>query len=216
MKLSCYSLFVLALLAFSSCQKGDAAKDDFKKLPGKDGTEQDGVSCFELVYPVTFTMPDGTEITMNDGEDWAGIKAWYEAHPDSKAKPVLQYPVEITSVKYDGVKVIQNEEEMAEAKKACSDTVSDEPIICDWDGSKVADPAVWEEHIVEPLVTSEECGDCIVSGVVKYVKINTDFAYVIYYGKGECDEWAWLVAQYGTSKKTEKCKFKLACSTEGN
>ena len=87
----------------------------------------------------------------------------------------------------------------------------DELKTCDLDGSKVADTAIWEEYIVEPLVTDEDCG-CIVEGVVKYVKIDTDFAYVIYYGKGECDAWAYLVSYYGDDdKKTEKCKFELVC-----
>ena len=103
---------------------------------------------------------------------------------------------------------------MLEAKKACDDGKGDDKDekVCAWDDSKVSDPAVWEKHIVEPLVTGEDCGDCIVSGVVKYSKINTDFAYVIYYGKGECDNWAYLVTHYDASgKKVEKCKIKLNC-----
>ncbi len=208
MKFSILTLAMLALFTFSSCEKGDTLKES-DKLEIKD-SDKDG--CFKLVYPVTYTMPDGSAITMNHADDWAAIKAWYEAHPDVKADPVLQYPVEITSPKFDGVKVIHNAEEMAEAKKACADG-TDELKICDWDGSKVSDPAVWEEHIVEPIVTSADCGDCIVSGVVKYVKINTDFAYVIYYGKGECDKWAYLVTYYGATsdKKEDKCKFKQDC-----
>jgi hypothetical protein len=97
------------------------------------------------------------------------------------------------------------------------DKDKNELTICDWDGSKVADTEIWEEYIVEPLVTSEACGSCIVEGIVKYVKINTDFAYVIYYGKGECDNWAYLVTYYdGESKKTEKCKFQLDCDPDSN
>ncbi len=208
MKFSIFTLAILALLTFSSCEKGDALKES-DKLEVKDSDKD---ACIALVYPVTYTMPDGSAITMNHADDWAAIKAWYEAHPDSKAKPELQYPVEITSPKFDGVQVINNEEEMAEAKKACADS-SDELKICDWDGSKVSDPAIWEEHIVEPIVTSADCGGCIVSGVVKYVKINTDFAYIIYYGKGECDKWAYLVTYYGATsdKKEDKCKFKQDC-----
>ena len=76
--------------------------------------------------------------------------------------------------------------------------------ICEWDGSKITNTDIWEEYILEELVTSDEC-DCIVGGVVKYHKIDTNFAYVIYYGKGECDGWAHLVTYYdGDNKKTEK------------
>ena len=77
--------------------------------------------CFELVYPVTYIMPDGTEITINSKDDKEGrlaIKAWYEAHPDCKEKHSLKYPVDI---KYkDGtIKTINNQEEMRRARMAC-------------------------------------------------------------------------------------------------
>ena len=86
--------------------------------------------------------------------------------------------------------------------------------ICEWDASKVADTEIWEEFIIEPLETSDDC-DCIVGGVVKYAKIDANFAYVIYYGKGECDGWAHLVTYYNAEdKKPKKCKFKTACNDE--
>jgi hypothetical protein len=61
-----------------------------------DGNKEDW-KCFELVFPVTFDMPDGSTITVqNDDEDgWAEIKSWYEANPDAEERPALQYPVVI-------------------------------------------------------------------------------------------------------------------------
>lgn len=83
--------------------------------------------------------------------------------------------------------------------------------ICTWDNTEVEDETVWEEYIIEPIVSAEGC-DCITDGVVKYVKTGTDFAYVIYYGKGECDQWAYLVTYHdGDDKKEEKCKFEMDC-----
>lgn len=89
--------------------------------------------------------------------------------------------------------------------------VDKEIATCEWDAAKVADATIWKEYLVEPLVTSEACG-CIVSGEVKYLKIGTDFAYVIYYGKGECDNTAYLVTY--DDKKEKKCKFTQEC--DGN
>jgi hypothetical protein len=79
--------------------------------------------CFRLVYPVTYILPDGTEVTIqsrNDREGWMEIKDWYKEHPDVKKRPALQYPVDI---KYkDGTVVtINNEEELIEAKEDCKD-----------------------------------------------------------------------------------------------
>ena len=37
--------------------------------------------CFELVYPVTFEMPDGSTLTVtsDDEEGWSNLKSWYIA-----------------------------------------------------------------------------------------------------------------------------------------
>ena len=105
-------------------------------------------------------------------------------------------------------------DKLKETKDWDSEKDMDDVGICEWDGSKVSDLEIWEEYIVEELVTNEECG-CIVEGVVKYVKIDTDFAFEIYYGKGECDNWAYLVTYYeGDDKKIKKCKFEMDCDDE--
>ncbi len=216
MKTSILSFLFLSFFVFSSCQKGDEIKDDeFKGSKDWDGKDKDddekGNKCFDLVYPVTYNMPDGSTATGDNEDDvWTAIKAWYEDHPDSAGKPTLQYPVDI--LWEDGTnETITDEGAMILAKKDCDDE-KDEDYICEWDGSKVADTDIWEEYIVEELVTSEDC-DCIVGGIVKYTKADSDFAFVIYYGKGECDGWAHLVTYYeGEDKKPKKCKFKTACN----
>jgi len=106
------SLFTFVL--FSSCEKLSPDKDDDKDDKGKDDK-----TCFKLVYPVTYEMPDGSEIEAADEQSmWTDIKAWYEAHPDSVEKPMLQYPVDI--VYEDGTTAgIADEAAMILAKKAC-------------------------------------------------------------------------------------------------
>ena len=216
MKFNFLSFLILTMLAFSACEKGDLAKEDSKADFIKDEKKESTDKCFDLTYPISYTMPDGSTVTGDDEEAVeSAVKAWYEAHPDSKEKPALVYPVEIVFA--DGTtKPIASEEEMELAKKDCEGDKEDELKVCEWDGSKVSDPDVWEEYIVEPLVTDEACGGCTVAGVVRYVKIDSDFAYEIYYGKGECDEWAYLVTYYDADdKKVEKCKFKLDCDPCG-
>jgi hypothetical protein len=75
--------------------------------------------CFKLVYPITWTMPDGSNITLTSGKDYDQLKQWYESHPDVKAKPVLIFPVEIIWPDKDIVKTINNNEELEAAKKDC-------------------------------------------------------------------------------------------------
>ena len=75
--------------------------------------------CFELVYPVVYTMPDGSEVT-GDNEDVinTALKAWYESNPNSKEKYELAYPVDVR-FKDGTIQTVNNEEEMIALKKDC-------------------------------------------------------------------------------------------------
>lgn len=80
--------------------------------------------CFELVFPVTYIMPDGSayEIISNEDESgWEELKEWYDLNPDSDQRPELQYPVDIiTWENEESVTItINNEEEMIAAKEEC-------------------------------------------------------------------------------------------------
>ena len=79
--------------------------------------------CFELVFPVTFIMPDGSTITVetDDNAGWQDIKDWYDANPDSEERPTLQFPVDITYETEDGdtTLTINNDEEMQYVKRRC-------------------------------------------------------------------------------------------------
>jgi len=74
--------------------------------------------CFDFVYPVTFFMPDGSTITIEDKEDWIEIKNWYRANPGVREKPDVQYPVDI-KWKDGSVITINNDDEMRRAYSAC-------------------------------------------------------------------------------------------------
>jgi hypothetical protein len=83
-------------------------------------TDKKAENCFELVLPVTFIMPDGSTIIVEDKDGYAELKAWYQDHPDVKEHLALQYPVDITYGEGKTV-TINNDEEMARAKAACGD-----------------------------------------------------------------------------------------------
>ena len=80
--------------------------------------------CFGLIYPVSFTMPDGSTITVetDDEEGWNELKDWYDDNPGyEEVMPEFQYPVGIIYRTEDGdsTVTINNEEEMLAAKNAC-------------------------------------------------------------------------------------------------
>jgi hypothetical protein len=101
-------------------------KVDWSRDEDFDGT------CFDLVYPVTYVMPDGSTIIVegDDEDGWSDLKDWYEENGDSEDKPELQYPVDIILETEEGSSTvtINNEEEMASAKRECH-SESEE----DWD-----------------------------------------------------------------------------------
>ncbi len=84
----------------------------------RDEDENDREQCFELVYPVTFIMPDRSTITIDNEEDWGGIRSWYEANPESEERPVLQYPVEIMFDEEEPL-MVDDEDEMRRVYAYC-------------------------------------------------------------------------------------------------
>jgi len=68
---------------------------------------------FEFVYPITFVMPDGSTITVEDKEGMMAVREWYKENPGSKEKPALQFPVNI--VMEDGTTLTINSQEEMDA-----------------------------------------------------------------------------------------------------
>ena len=61
----------------------------------------DSEDCFEYLYPVTFIMPDGSTITVQNEDGLLILHRWYEENSGYEEEPVLQYPVSV---------VLENEE----------------------------------------------------------------------------------------------------------
>ena len=95
--------------------------DDDRDDDDRDDDGRDIEECFDLVYPVTFVMPDGTEITGDTEEEvFTTIRDWQVNNDDFDEGPELQYPVDI--VFEDGsILTVNNDEEMREAYDNCSD-----------------------------------------------------------------------------------------------
>ena len=93
-------------------RNGDKDKSDWDR-----DNDKGDWKCFDLSLPVSYTMPDGSTITVSNEEDWDAIKDWYEANPDSEEKPELQFPV---NVEFDDETVtVNSEEELRELKQEC-------------------------------------------------------------------------------------------------
>lgn len=85
--------------------------------------ESKEIECFELVFPVTFIMPDGSTVTVETDDDagWQEVKDWYDANSDSEERPTLQFPVDITydTEEGDTTFTVNDDEEMEYLKREC-------------------------------------------------------------------------------------------------
>ena len=99
-----------------------AYQECYPKRDGEWSRDRDE-TCFYLVFPVTYVMPDGSTIsvTSDDEDGWSDLKNWYEENGDSEDKPELQYPVDIIVETEEGSSTvtINGEEEMAATKRGC-------------------------------------------------------------------------------------------------
>ena len=89
-----------------------------KKLNSTKDYDKRNDICFELVYPVSFIMPSGLNISISNDGDWEEIKTWYDNNFNSSQKPTLKYPVDIIFEAGNSL-TINNEEQMIEAKDNC-------------------------------------------------------------------------------------------------
>ncbi|PLX01744.1 MAG: hypothetical protein C0595_13630 [Marinilabiliales bacterium] len=94
----------------------------YDKGDGDKGDGSDKQRCFEFVYPVTYVLPDGTEVTIDskdDEEGWNEIKDWYINHPDVAQKPALQFPVDI-KFKDGTIKTINSNQQLRRVFRMCN------------------------------------------------------------------------------------------------
>ena len=68
--------------------------------------------------PVTFTMPDASEITVNERADFRLIRQWHIANPTVNEKASLNFPVTII-YKDASTAIITDEAALIAAKVAC-------------------------------------------------------------------------------------------------
>ena len=79
--------------------------------------------CFQYVLPVTFLMPDGSTITVEDEEGWYSLRVWYEDNRGYEEEPSIQYPIDISQETEEGsiTVTLTSGEEMEEVYSECYD-----------------------------------------------------------------------------------------------
>ena len=82
-----------------------AAKEECREMWGEESDGDDGAACYAFVYPISYTMPDGSVIEITTDEDesgWMAIREYYQSNPSEESEPSLQYPVDVIFRTEDG------------------------------------------------------------------------------------------------------------------
>lgn len=80
--------------------------------------------CFEFEYPISFTMPDGSVLTIESKEGMVAIREWRIAHPDAEERPMLVFPVNIT-FKDSTSQTVNDIEEMEAIRLECRENAGE-------------------------------------------------------------------------------------------
>ena len=86
-----------------------AAKEECREMWGQESDGDDGESCYAFVYPISYTMPDGSVIEISFDEDesgWMAIRDYYQSNPSEESEPSLQYPVDLIFRTEDGTEIV--------------------------------------------------------------------------------------------------------------
>lgn len=83
------------------------------------GDELKSNDCYEIVYPVSYTVQDGTTFTGNREELEAQLEEWYTAHPDAEKNAELVFPIEIIWLESNETITIESFEDLAHLRERC-------------------------------------------------------------------------------------------------
>ena len=85
------------------------AKEECREMWGEESDTDDGAACYAFVYPISYTMPDGSVIEITTDEDesgWMAIREYYQSNPSEESEPSLQYPVDLIFRTEDGTETV--------------------------------------------------------------------------------------------------------------
>ena len=133
----------------------DYRNEECEYSVGDDGDAKADWKCFDIVYPISIQMPDGSILSI-DGEedtDLELVKEYYEEN-DTEEKPSMVFP--LTIITYEGVtKTINSEEDMSDAYRGCSRRDRER----DWDNDRECFELVYPVTYVLPDGSTIEISD---------------------------------------------------------
>jgi len=100
----------------------------------------DKEDCFDLVFPVGISLPNGTEVRAEDEESLERIyERWFTAYPDSQKEPSLLFPIQIIIDGVDSPVVVSSDEDLDRIYERCENSTGGNEIDCPELGGDIGD-----------------------------------------------------------------------------
>ena len=92
-------------------------EDDYDDCGCEDDFEEE---CFEINYPITLILPDGTQAAVNNDEELeTTVESYYDANPNEEDDFSVVYPVTVTLLEDNSTLTINNDDEFDALFEAC-------------------------------------------------------------------------------------------------
>jgi len=84
------------------------------------GHGQRGLSCFEIVFPITVGFPNNTRIAVNNRQELQrAIRSWRSNNPTSTERPQITFPMTIKMTEDGSTVTVSSREELRTIKENC-------------------------------------------------------------------------------------------------
>lgn len=87
---------------------------------GSQGHGQHGLSCFEIVFPITIEFPDGTTAQAGDRQELHQlIRTWRHDNPGVPGRPRMVFPITVEMTDDGTLVTVNSREELHDLKESC-------------------------------------------------------------------------------------------------
>lgn len=106
-------------------QNDDELKDLRRSCNGSFGNNghhghSNHLRCFDLVFPITISFPDGTTGTATDGTTLHTlVRDWKKNNPTVSGKPQFVYPITVQLKSDSSLVIVNSKDELKQLKKDC-------------------------------------------------------------------------------------------------
>lgn len=87
---------------------------------GPQGHGENGLTCFEIVFPITIQFPDGTTAEATDRHALRQlIRTWRENNPGATTRPRIVFPITVKMDDDGSLVTVNSREELRQLKEDC-------------------------------------------------------------------------------------------------